>query len=721
LDLRVNQLSNAAPIQSLSRLDTLRLDSNRFSFATLERLVGVPIFSYQDQQIPRITLPDTTVSFGFPLLLRTAADGVNNRYSWERNGAIFLRASSDAALRIAAFAPSDTGEYVCTVSNTELPGLTVSVLAVRVRGVAPMLPPQGKIVLRAPFQEENEVPRAPILVWTSLVGAASYTVELSDSPTFASTLLRRTLPQSVEHLTTGTVQLLTSQEQGFMLPGLTRIFWRVWSGNNRGNSDTATGIFTTSAGNPLLALTTAQFGKIALTDSAQQTLELRNISPRQIRLRSVTVRVGGVNANTPFRLRLPVQALLAPNAASPLALSVVFAPQIVEEVRGDVVLSYTTDEDTSTVQTQIFPARLLGRGSALKVISPRFDTLLVNLPRLASALVVNVGGEPLRINRLRLRSAVQPLPAGQSAETPYTLLSNEQNSVVAPGDTLPVLLRGLTQKTGALAADALVCDVQRENATPMVRDTAVSPLLSFGRLRTPNDAVMRIGVRALPPEAPPGASVRVELYIADGDLAKIRQTGTQSFRGTVQMSRQVLAVAPSSASLRQTVSVQDTDKRILRLPTTFWGGQSPILLSFAAVAVAGSVDTTALECNLQWGEDRDAESVFISEFRSGRFQAMVSRAGGKRLISTSGSKILAIAPNPAQNLVEIHYTIAESGFAALSVIDAQGREVRRLLGSVQSSGRYVQSFNVEWLPSGIYTVQMRVGEEASIHQIQIVR
>jgi hypothetical protein len=124
---------------------------------------------------------------------------------------------------------------------------------------------------------------------------------------------------------------------------------------------------------------------------------------------------------------------------------------------------------------------------------------------------------------------------------------------------------------------------------------------------------------------------------------------------------------------------------------------------------------------LQWGEDRDAESVFISEFRLGRFQAMVSRAGGKRLISTSGSKILAIAPNPAQNLVEIHYTIAESGFAALSVIDAQGREVRRLLGSVQSSGRYVQSFNAEWLPSGIYTVQMRVGEEASIHQIQIVR
>ncbi|MCU0425311.1 MAG: IPT/TIG domain-containing protein [Candidatus Kapabacteria bacterium] len=727
LDLSVNELTNALPLQSLPRLDTLRLDSNRFTFGSLEPLIVVPTFSYQNQQLPRTVLPDTTVRFDFPVALRVSAEGMNNRYTWQRNGVTILRASMDAALRIAAFSASDTGEYVCTVTNTTLPDLSATVFVVRVRGALPMLAPQGRITLIAPFNEENEVPRTPALVWSSLAGANAYTVELSESATFSTVLFRRTIAQTNEFLTSGRAQFLTSTEQGFTLPTLQRIHWRVWASNSLGSGDTASGGFTTSAGSPVMALAVANFGKIPLRDSAGMTLELRNISQRMLRLRSVSVRVGGVasvqpSAVQPFVLRLPPQTTLQPNQATPLLLATAFIPQVLTEVRGDVVLTYTTNEDTSAVQTQIFPARLRGSGSALKIIPPRFDTLLVNVPRLSSALVVNLGQQPLRVNRLRLRSAVQPLPAGQSSETPYLLRSDEQNAVIASGDTLAILLEARTATKGMLAEDALLCNVQSEGATPMLFDTATGPLRSFGRDRLPSDAVMRVGVRAVPPEAPPGAAVRLEVFIAEGDLAKIRFTGTQSFRGTLRMSRQVLALAQSSSIFRVRTSTQKPDEQIITLPTTFWSGQNPLLLSVNAVVVAGSVDTTRLECFLDWGAETDVESVQITEFRAGRFQTRVSQAGGKRLISAVGAKLLAISPNPAQNLVEIRYMLPEAGFVTLTVNDIRGQEVRRIVSAVQSGGAHTQAYNLAGLPSGTYSLVLRVGDDVrETQQLQVVR
>lgn len=721
LDLRVNQLTNALALQSLLRLDTLRLDSNRFTFGTLEPLIVVPSFSYQSQQIPRTVLPDTTVSFGFPLVLQVSVGGMNNRYTWQRNGITILRSSLDAALRIAAFFSQDTGEYVCTVTNTTLPDLAVNIFSVRVRGTPPVFAPQGKISIIAPYLNESEVPRAPTMIWSSLNGAASYTVELSRTATFQTILLSRTIAQTNEHISSGRALLPLSAVQGFSLPSLTTVYWRVWGTNTQGNGDTTVGVFTTAAGSPLLSLSLVNFGKHPIRDSVAQMLELRNISSNRIHLRSVAVRVGGTITQQPFHARLPVQTVLAANQASPIFLPIVFTPQALAEVRGDVILTYATDEDTNSVQTQEFSARLIGRGSALKILPPRFDTLLVNVPRLSSALVVNVSQQALRINRVRLYSRMQPLPVGQSAQTPYLLRSDEQNAVIAVGDTIPLLLEAQSSVVGTLANDVLQCDVETEGSMQKHFDTAVVALRSFGRERLGSDVVMRVGVRAVPPSAPPGASVRIEVFITEGELAKIRQTGTQSFRGTVEMSSQVLALSPSLSSFRRRNAPQKPDRQIISLPTTFWVGQNPLLISFPAIAVAGNVDSTSIECNLLWGANNDTESVQIAEFRAGKFLSLSSRAGGKRLITPHSTMLQGVSPNPAQNLVEIRYSLSESGFVSLSLVDARGQEVRRILNAVHTSGQHTQQYNISGLSSGTYSVLLSVGEAVHSQQIQIVR
>jgi hypothetical protein len=155
------------------------------------------------------------------------------------------------------------------------------------------------------------------------------------------------------------------------------------------------------------------------------------------------------------------------------------------------------------------------------------------------------------------------------------------------------------------------------------------------------------------------------------------------------------------------------------VPATAWNGNASVVAQFRCVVVAGNTDTTPLVIeDVQWGEG----NVILDTVLNGSFTSRISRAGGKRLISSgTTTQLMAIFPNPAKDEIELTYTLAESGIIALTLLDARGNEVMNVANEVQSPGKHTMRVKVGWLASGTYHVRLVSPDETATQQVQIVR
>jgi hypothetical protein len=105
------------------------------------------------------------------------------------------------------------------------------------------------------------------------------------------------------------------------------------------------------------------------------------------------------------------------------------------------------------------------------------------------------------------------------------------------------------------------------------------------------------------------------------------------------------------------------------------------------------------------------------------FTAKISNAGGGRLIAPSGQTvaITAVAPNPAKEQIEITYSLPKDDFVTLTLVDARGNEVQRLMSEVQTAGQHKSSFKLGWLSSGSYMLRLVTPTEMVTGRVEVVR
>ncbi|MCU0428250.1 MAG: T9SS type A sorting domain-containing protein, partial [Candidatus Kapabacteria bacterium] len=115
--------------------------------------------------------------------------------------------------------------------------------------------------------------------------------------------------------------------------------------------------------------------------------------------------------------------------------------------------------------------------------------------------------------------------------------------------------------------------------------------------------------------------------------------------------------------------------------------------------------------------------------------ARASRAGGTRLIGQAASgntppvRITSLSPNPAQDEVEVRF-VSETVLTASSALELVLLDTRGVIvaqaergGQVEAkgNGEYVARVRVSMLPSGTYTVRLRMGSETATAQIRVLR
>lgn len=692
----------------------MRIAGNLLDFGMLEKQAAMRFlagtrqipqtqqFTYADQKtVLRIAETDetsATIDASFQLLMNTS--GANNRYEWWKDSTIVQTASTTASFRIPVVAASDSGSYRCVVSNTLFPNLVLTSASVRVRTVPPSSIPEETVRLIAPALGSEDVSPVPTFVWSSVSGARQYRLEVSASSAFTTLLASAVVPQSSQTLALGEVVYSSAQMTGFPLASSARIFWRVRAENARGLGAAAIGEFTTAAGDALVSAERLDFGRVPRGDASFRTITLRNISASALRIEAC------VPDNSIFRT--PLQGAFVLGAGRDTTLRAEFRPTQLTEYQAAVAVqfrAFASDGTLGALQTQNLRDRLRGRGGALKLIMPNFDTVAVRETRIAAALLVNVGDREAEINSVSLFRRNQGFEL-RSADV--------QRANVRVGDTLPIVLGFRALQAGQIWRDSLRVQTTVENIA--------AEMQAVSKPRSPNSVPVQLAVRSTKNNLPPGATTTLEISVVPLEgftLDSVFRAALPFVQVTVRVDRNVLTLAPSESSARVRQQSNSSMQSIV-LPRTAWNGRSPILAQVQCVVVAGNTDSTRIQLEqAEWGEG----NVILDSVVESSFKAQVSRAGGKRLITpvAGGSLLAAVAPNPANNELNVNYTLADGGFVSIALLDVRGNEVLSALSEVQSAGKHTLRMNTSWLPTGTYIVQMRVREEILTRQVQIIR
>ncbi|MCU0424161.1 MAG: IPT/TIG domain-containing protein [Candidatus Kapabacteria bacterium] len=732
LDLSNNQFSGAVDFSGVSRLDSVSVANNRFSVAMLElflgtnrRLVYLPQAEFTQPRITSRVVTATSnsaiVSTGLSIMV-TVQDSlrlfvpkteVYSRTQWRKNGIPLTNLRDTmpyASLIIPAFTLADTGVYECVITNDRLPEITQTTAQVQVLGRNPLTAP-ALVTLVEPRVNEQDVSTIPRFRWTSGQGVERYRLELAADTTFSTVFSAISITNTPELPVNGIITVSQETHRGFFgsafpLAADRRFVWRVRAENAAGASVWSLGAFTTLPPDAQLTISDVNFGRVTRFDSAVRTIRLQNLG-------AVAMTIVGMQTDlADFSVENPPQTIAAGAEAN---VHVRFRARSVGRLSAALTVEFRIGM-SANVQRRTMSDRLRAHVSGVRLVPPPFDTVIVGKNRVASAMLINLEDQAITLQEASLAKE----------QSPYSLRFREKEITIAPRDTVILQMSCFASTVGTVQSNTLRCVTYRVPLAQLRREdleTEQVELISHAREKTPNDVFVQVGVRVLDDNVAPGSTVRMEVYVkSDKPLKSILDAAQPRIRGRMRMSNQVLVLAPGELGLRRlnTTAPSADGLQGYILSPLFWAGRSQTLAQIRCLAVAGSTATTALVPeDIEWGEG----SVIVDSLIAGSFTVKVSQAGGKRLIVplTAGLKLTALSPNPAKDVLEIAYTLGETGFVEITLLNVKGETVQVLKQEVEQGGEHLLQARVDRLPSGTYTVQVRMNGAVESRQVQVVR
>ena len=160
LELGGNQLVDLPSLTSLTNLDFLYIENNKFTFEDIEPNIGVAsnIFLYSPQDSVG-TKRDTSLTESSSFSFSVSVGGENNQYQWKKDDTTISGATS-STYTIPSLAISDAGSYTCKITNTVATELTLFSRPITITI-------EGDIVLTTPNGDEIwQVGSTQQITWT---------------------------------------------------------------------------------------------------------------------------------------------------------------------------------------------------------------------------------------------------------------------------------------------------------------------------------------------------------------------------------------------------------------------------------------------------------------------------------------------------------------------------------------------------------------------------
>jgi len=134
IDLSGNSITALPNLTSLSSLTSLNVSGNNLQFESLEPNISIAGFNYASQK-PIGVASSLEVRVHTSQQITATAGGSNNIYQWKLNGTNIEGATASSFTITDALRPA-MGQYVCAITNSVVPNLTLSTQPVSVFVVA---------------------------------------------------------------------------------------------------------------------------------------------------------------------------------------------------------------------------------------------------------------------------------------------------------------------------------------------------------------------------------------------------------------------------------------------------------------------------------------------------------------------------------------------------------------------------------------------------------
>ena len=726
-------------------MDSMNVAFNALTFESLERnLTGIrsAVYSPQDSVLSRI---DTLVRVFGALRVSGTIGGFANDYQWYK-GSRLLAGATDSVLKLDRVARADTGEYTCYVRNPTASQLTLIRRMVSLRALPPQTPSERPVLI-APQLAAQSVTITPTLVWSTTAFTSNYEVEISTKSDFSDMVIKLTVSDPFR------TRLSLAAAQA--LENLTTYFWRVRAvseGLQGAWSDV--GRFTTIPAGRTVNVETINFGRVILRKSVERSLTVQNLSSAAVIVQSIRLVEQGTQGQ--FQSGGLTSAVrLEPDSS--VVVKVRFTPTNVGEQTASVVVGYTVASSGSNVPTEVsFGTVLTGVGGALMFAGSEVDfgLLTAGLTKTENIQLTNVATTALSIGTKVESGSENGSKAlfglSDPLIKPITLQPNESAFVnvncILTADTATAKVSGFIR----FAA-------QVSTASGTVTDTLLIPTLVSVRSPQTSDVTIAPRLIADQQQIPPGGIVTLGLKITQLDYLATSTCGTTPkeqaqcalrtlnraadpvFTADIVFNSQVLLPEAGESSLRRVAS--SGDFVTYTIAPTRWvpddaGALDSVLTRIRCRVIAGSTDATTLRVTrFLWdttsaGKNLADKSQVIINLESlvtsstASFTAAVSRAGGKRLVAPidTAKSMLVLSPNPADNSVELAFTVQTAGALLFEVLTLQGMAVMSTNGEHYEAGAHSLRLETSRLASGSYLVRMKTsGGEVITERLQVVR
>ncbi|MEJ2356116.1 MAG: leucine-rich repeat domain-containing protein, partial [candidate division WOR-3 bacterium] len=173
-----NELTDLIDLSSLTLLEYLEIQNNKFTFEDIEPNIGFEdthfIYSPQDSVGE---YKDTIITRDSDLTMSVSVGGENNLYQWKKDGTA-IPGADDTSYTISSAVIGDAGSYICEITNTVATELTLYSRPITV--VVPY------IRVTSPNGGENwQVDSTYDITWTSISTTGNVRIEYSTDNGFS--------------------------------------------------------------------------------------------------------------------------------------------------------------------------------------------------------------------------------------------------------------------------------------------------------------------------------------------------------------------------------------------------------------------------------------------------------------------------------------------------------------------------------------------------------
>ena len=705
LNVAGNRLAGLPDFSALRRLRRLALERNRFDFAALEPNTSRSGVSYIPQdsigeagQVRRAPLESA-------LVLNPNIRGSRISYQWFKNGDEIRALSVDSLFNIGFMRPGDAGEYVCrAVSPTRVPNLTLTTHTLTVIAAAPV-PPSDVVRLQAPLVNSTNVATSATLRWQAIPPTADGNVRTLWYE--AHVALDSGFRETVARVTTNLAQVLVED-----LAELKAHWWRVRAVNSGGvGSWSELRSFVTASGSTRLAIALTDFRRTALGDTSAQVAVLTNQTRTALTINTMTINTTTINSmqstdSSSFVLPAPLRNRTLKAGESDTVV-VNFIPQGTGGLKTALLqVSFTiAGQITSTSAT------LQGKAGVFAVQTTTPETIIVG-KRIVGTMTV--------YNRARQSILLEPMPNDAGAVFQWTGSGASARVKIDVRDsaifTYSCLAVRESAVSGALRAKAY-------DSVETLLDDAAIDLRTTARPLTITDVVVRFGIRPSADSLAPGSQMSFTIVLDSGDTQQFVNAVQNDWQAVVGFDRNVLV--PLDESVRELRGSDSTAREAqFRVSGSFPDLRGGVVARVQCRVVAGDTMTTRLRLASMGITPRTTDiAVLQSPARDTVFTAAISRAGGVRLITPvrRSGLLTALRPNPARETVEVAYSLVGAGEVEIVLADAAGKALQRIGQGQQSAGDHTANLKLSGLPSGAYTVMVRIAGETFMQKLLVER